>query len=92
MGNRVVVLSGSESKKDEAFKLGASEFVVTKGDGELKVAHKIDRLIVTTNTQPDWNRLLPVLNVRAAIVPLSASFDNFTIPYSMSWIFTLNLR
>lgn len=80
MGCRVVVLSGSDSKKDEAMKLGAHEFVATKGQTELKVSHHIDRLLVTTSYQPNWEQLLPILSPGATIYPLSVSEGNFEIP------------
>ncbi|KAI0508466.1 GroES-like protein [Xylaria bambusicola] len=80
MGCRVIVLSGSESKKDEAMKLGAHEFLATKGKTDLKVSHPIDRLLVTTSFQPNWEQLLPILAPGATIYPLSVSEGNFEIP------------
>jgi D-arabinose 1-dehydrogenase-like Zn-dependent alcohol dehydrogenase len=82
MGCNVVVLSGSDRKKDEAFKLGAKEFVATKDAKELKVSSKINRLIVTTSVLPDWEQLMPILAPRATIIPLSIAGGNFSIPYS----------
>lgn len=58
IGATVVVLSGSESKRAEAFKLGATEFYVTKGVEELKIGKPVDHLLVTTNFLPDWNLLV----------------------------------
>lgn len=81
MGCRVIVLSGSDSKKDEAMRLGASEFVATKGVKELKVSHPLDRLLVTTSAQPDWKQILPIMAPGACIHPLSVSEGNFEIPY-----------
>ena len=81
LGCRVVVLSGSDRKKDEAKQLGASEFIATKDAKELKVEHKITRLLVTTSAQPDWAQLLPVLDMRAAVYPLSVDNNNFEFPY-----------
>ncbi|KAL1855351.1 hypothetical protein Daus18300_011069 [Diaporthe australafricana] len=81
MGTRVVVLSGSDSKKDEAIKLGAHEFIATKGQQELKVAHKLDRLLVTTSAQPDWNLLMPIMTAGSTIHPLSVASGDFSIPY-----------
>jgi D-arabinose 1-dehydrogenase-like Zn-dependent alcohol dehydrogenase len=54
MGCEVVVFSNSDSKKDESMKLGAKEFVATTGREKLDIK-PLDRLLVTTNTQPDWN-------------------------------------
>ncbi|KAK3686262.1 hypothetical protein LTR37_019985 [Vermiconidia calcicola] len=81
MGCTVVVLSGSDRKKDEAMKLGATEFVATKGVKELKVSHPIDRLLITTSAQPDWQQLLPVLAPQGSIHPLSVASGNLEAPY-----------
>ncbi|KAI1161787.1 GroES-like protein [Nemania serpens] len=81
MGCRVVVLSGSESKKEEAMRLGAHEFIATRGKTELKVSRPLDRLVVTTSFQPNWEQLMPILAPRATIFPISVSAGNFEIPY-----------
>ncbi|KAF9894915.1 hypothetical protein FE257_004537 [Aspergillus nanangensis] len=81
MGCRVVVLSGSERKREEAMKLGAHEFVAMKDAKELQVGAKLNRLLVTAAVPPDWSLLLPVLAARSAIYPLSVAMGNFEIPY-----------
>jgi D-arabinose 1-dehydrogenase-like Zn-dependent alcohol dehydrogenase len=81
MGARVVVLSGSDSKKDEAIRLGAHEFIATKGQKKLETARKLDRLLVTTSAQPDWNLLMPIMAAGSTIHPLSVSSGDFSIPY-----------
>ncbi|KAJ1333958.1 propanol-preferring alcohol dehydrogenase [Microdochium nivale] len=81
MGCHVVVLSGTDSKKDEAMRLGASEFIATKDNKELKVSHPLDRLLVTTSAQPNWEQIMPILAPGACIHPLSLSEGNFEIPY-----------
>ncbi|OQN95759.1 hypothetical protein B0A48_17949 [Cryoendolithus antarcticus] len=81
MGCEVIVLSGSDAKKDEAMSLGASEFIAMKGAKEIKTSRPIDRLIVTTSAQPDWNLLTQVLAPNAVIYPLSVDEGNFSIPY-----------
>ncbi|KAH6654873.1 chaperonin 10-like protein [Truncatella angustata] len=81
MGCRVVVLSGSDRKKDEALKLGAHEFVATKDAKQLKVSHPLNRLLVTTSAQPDWDQLMPILAPGATIHPLSVAQGNFSVPY-----------
>ena len=80
MGCDVVVFSGTESKKDEAMKLGAKEFVAMKGKDKVEIGRKVDKLIVTTSANPDWNLLLPVLAPTATIFPLSVDDGNFEIP------------
>jgi len=83
MGCEVVVFSGSDSKKEEALKLGATEFYATKGLKELKLeaGRGIDRLLITSSVQVDWSIYLPVLNPRATVYPLSVSEDNLSVPY-----------
>jgi len=81
MGCRVVVLSGSDRKKDEAMKLGAHEFIATKGAKELKTSHPIDRLLVTTSAQPQWDIICPIMAPGGVIYPLSVSEGDFSIPY-----------
>ena len=81
MGCRVVVLSGSDRKKDEAMKLGAHEFIATKGAKELKVSRPLDRLLVTTSAQPDWNLIMPILAPGATLHPISVADGDFSVPY-----------
>ncbi|KAI1261294.1 GroES-like protein [Xylariaceae sp. FL1019] len=82
MGNRVVVLSGSDRKKEEAFKLGAHEFIATKGKDKLECSAPINRLLVTTSAQPEWEKILPLMaSGSGTIYPLSVSSGNFEIPY-----------
>lgn len=54
MGCEVVVFSGTDSKRDEAMKLGAKEFVAMKGVEKLTIK-PVNHLLVTTSAQPDWN-------------------------------------
>ncbi|OJJ38049.1 hypothetical protein ASPWEDRAFT_106165 [Aspergillus wentii DTO 134E9] len=81
MGCQVVVFSGTDSKKDEALKLGAHEFYATKGVKELQIPKKLDNLVVSTSAQPDWNLYIPVLSPGAVISPLSVTMEDFRFPY-----------
>jgi D-arabinose 1-dehydrogenase-like Zn-dependent alcohol dehydrogenase len=81
MGCEVVVFSSTDSKKDEALKLGADEFVATKGVKELQISGPVDHLIVTTSFQPDWSQFLPIMAPGATIYPLTVSMDDFKMPY-----------
>lgn len=81
MGCEVVVFSGTDSKKQEALKLGAREFHATKGAKELKVKKPIDNLIVTTSSQPDWQMYLNVMAPGGIISPLSVDMNDLKIPY-----------
>lgn len=81
MGCDVVVFSGTDSKKEEAKRLGASEFYATKGAKELKDVKPINRLLVTTSAQVDWKLYLPVMAPGGTIFPLSVDEGDFSIPY-----------
>jgi len=81
MGCHVVALSGTEAKKEEAIKLGAKEFIATKGAKELKVERPLNRLLVSTAAKPDWNLILPLMAPQSTIHPLSIDGGDFQIPY-----------
>ncbi|GAB7358763.1 hypothetical protein MBLNU230_g3990t1 [Neophaeotheca triangularis] len=81
MGQYVVVFSGSDSKKDEALRLGANEFIATKDKKEISASRPVDRLLVTTSAQPDWSLLVPALAPKATVHPLSVAGGDFSIPY-----------
>ncbi|EQB55018.1 zinc-binding dehydrogenase [Colletotrichum gloeosporioides Cg-14] len=83
LGCRVVVLSGSENKKEEVLKLGAHEFIGMRNrdPSSATPSWPIDRLIVTTSSQPDWDALLPLMATRSKIYPISVSAGNLEIPY-----------
>ncbi|OCT48213.1 putative formaldehyde dehydrogenase AdhA [Cladophialophora carrionii] len=81
MGCEVVVFSSTDSKKEEAMKLGAREFVATKGQKELKVSKPIDHLLVTSASQPDWNLYLPIMAPSGTIYPLTVSNEDLKMPY-----------
>ena len=81
MGCQVVVFSGTDSKKEEAMKLGATEFYATKGLKELQISKPINRLLVTTSQQPDWAMYQAILAPGATIMPISVSGGNLQMPY-----------
>ncbi|KIW93165.1 uncharacterized protein Z519_05770 [Cladophialophora bantiana CBS 173.52] len=81
MGCQVVVFSGTESKKDEAVRLGAKEFCATKGQKELKISKPVDHLLVTTASQPNWNMYLPIMAPSGTIYPLTVSSEDLKMPY-----------
>ncbi|OAL02227.1 GroES-like protein [Phaeosphaeriaceae sp. SRC1lsM3a] len=81
MGCDVVVFSGSDSKKDEAMKLGAKEFVAMKGKDKIEISRDVDALLVTTSVLPDWNVILPVMAPNSKIFPLTVAQGNFEIPH-----------
>lgn len=58
MGCDVVVFSGTDSKKEEAMKLGAHEFVAMKGKNEINIGKQLNCLLVTTSAQPGMSTLI----------------------------------
>jgi len=81
MGCEVVVFSSTESKKEEAMRLGATEFYPTKGVQELKIGKPLNQLLVTTSQQPDWNMYLSVMAPNSTIFPLTISEGELRMPY-----------
>ncbi|KAK4121399.1 GroES-like protein [Parathielavia appendiculata] len=86
MGCRVVVLSGTDGKRDQALELGAHKFLAMKGANpeELEkslAGWQMSRLLVTTSAQPAWDTLLSLLAPKARIYPLSVASGNLVIPY-----------
>ncbi|KAH9887792.1 GroES-like protein [Xylariomycetidae sp. FL2044] len=87
MGCRVMVLSGSEGKREEAMRLGAHDFITTRGGGGLahiqdKVPRGLDRLLVTTSGQPDWKRILPIMAPRSGIYTVAVGEGDLDkVPY-----------
>ncbi|KAG2035203.1 chaperonin 10-like protein [Suillus americanus] len=82
MGCQVVVFSGTRDKEEEAKRLGANEFYVTKDlEDKHEIGAPLKHLFVTTSKQPDWKFYLKFLAPRAKIHPLSMSTGNLTFPY-----------
>lgn len=79
MGCEVTAFSGNASKEADALKLGAHHFVATnapRAEGEgLKVKRPINRLLVCSNRQPDWNLYFPIMLGRGTIFPLCIPQD-----------------
>ncbi|TGJ85452.1 hypothetical protein E0Z10_g3330 [Xylaria hypoxylon] len=91
-GCYVVVISGSESKKEEALRLGANEFIATKGKTELKASRPIDRLLVTTSSLTNWEQILPLMSPRATVHPLSISEGDFSFPNNPMLIYGITIQ
>ncbi|KAK5991733.1 NADP-dependent alcohol dehydrogenase C 2 [Cladobotryum mycophilum] len=76
MGCHVVVLSSSESKREEAIKFGAQEFHVfrqgEKFEGDIA---PINHLLLTGSSQVDYAALIPLMAANGAIYPLSVDFS-----------------
>jgi D-arabinose 1-dehydrogenase-like Zn-dependent alcohol dehydrogenase len=84
MGCTVVVFSGSDSKKEEARKLGASEFYAMKGvtaETVEKLGCKpVQHFVVTTSAKPDWGVYMPLLAPLCVVYPLTVDEGDFAVP------------
>ena len=73
MGAKVTVLSTSEAKREDAKRLGATDFAVTKGgDTFTRLAGKFDLIIDTVSAEHDYNAYLGLLRSRGAMVLVGA--------------------
>lgn len=81
MGCHVTVFSSTDSKREEALKLGANSFVATKGVSSLQVDGKIDHLLICASFQPDWKLFLPIMAPGGSLYPLTVSEGDLKIPY-----------
>ncbi|KAK4447360.1 NADP-dependent alcohol dehydrogenase [Podospora aff. communis PSN243] len=79
MGMEVVVFSGTESKRQQAMELGASEFYVTSGKKSLAGIEKIDAMLITTSVAPDMALYSPVLALGALVFPLTVSTEHIKL-------------
>ena len=63
MGAHVTVISTSESKRDDAMKLGATAFVVSKDPEQLKpLAHTLSFIIDTVSAPHDVGAMMELLD------------------------------
>jgi uncharacterized zinc-type alcohol dehydrogenase-like protein len=68
-GAEVTVLSTSASKEQDAKKLGAHHFVVTKDEAQMKKAKKsFDFILNTVSAQHDYGSLLSLLKTNGTMV------------------------
>ncbi|KAJ8100140.1 chaperonin 10-like protein [Lipomyces tetrasporus] len=92
MGCETVVFSSTESKKNEAIRLGAKEFYATKGVTSLNIGKPLDHLIVTTSSQPDWNLYIGLMAPGGTISPISVDNKDLTMPYMPLLMNTLRIQ
>ncbi|KAK1231790.1 hypothetical protein PQX77_005082 [Marasmius sp. AFHP31] len=82
MGCDVVVFSGTDSKRDEAMKLGANEFYATKGVEDystLGLKKPLNHLLITSSVAPErLDTYYSILDQRAKIFPLTVTSGNIT--------------
>ncbi|KAI9671956.1 MAG: hypothetical protein M1817_002313 [Caeruleum heppii] len=82
LGCEVTVCSRTGQKAEDALEVGANQFYTLDRleDPQSKVK-KMDHLLVTTNTQPDWSLYLPHLSPGATIYPLYVDSSDLQIPH-----------
>ncbi len=84
MGAKVTVLSTSEKKEADARRLGATDFVVTKGAALERLAGRLDLIIDTVSASHDYNAYLGLLRPRGAMVLVGAPSGAASIhPFSL---------
>lgn len=73
MGAKVTVLSTSSSKEEDARRLGATDFVVTKDPAALaRLSGKLDLIIDTVSAEHDYNAYLRLIRPRGSMVLVGA--------------------
>ncbi|KAH8898553.1 alcohol dehydrogenase [Thozetella sp. PMI_491] len=75
LGHEVVVLSSSESKREEAMKLGATEFYIMDESLTLPLEKRIDQLLVCGSGNPNYTHLINLMAPDGVIFPLTVSSE-----------------
>ncbi|KAM5341592.1 hypothetical protein ACJ41O_014623 [Fusarium nematophilum] len=84
MGCSVVVLSSSESKRQEAMEYGASEYHVFKSGDEPPADFKpVKHLLLCGSANVDYASLAPLVDTDGVIYPLTASLEATPVPLTM---------
>ena len=79
MGAKVTVLSTSEGKEPDARRLGATDFVVTKGAALSRLARQFDLVVDTVSAAHDYNAYLDLLRPRRAMVLVGAPASDIAV-------------
>jgi alcohol dehydrogenase (NADP+) len=80
-GAEVTVLSTSPNKKDDALKLGAHNFVVTKDEGQVKsVANTFDFILDTLSASHDYSMYVGMLKVDGTLICVGLPPEPITVP------------
>jgi alcohol dehydrogenase (NADP+) len=87
MGAEVTVLSTSPSKQQDAQRLGAHHFAVTKdSDTFTKLAGRFDMLLDTASAPHDLNPYLGLLRTQGALAVVGVPTEPFSIaPFALIW-------
>ncbi|GKZ19597.1 hypothetical protein AbraIFM66951_002871 [Aspergillus brasiliensis] len=75
MGYHVVVLSGSEAKRQEAMEYGASEYHVFREENSPQSFKPLKHLLLCGNAGVKYSSILPLMDSPSAIYPLSVTFE-----------------
>ncbi|KAH8703640.1 putative alcohol dehydrogenase [Talaromyces proteolyticus] len=80
LGCHVVVLSSSESKRQEAFEFGAKEYFVLKSGEKPSGLLPLDHLLVCgSSSSMDYTFLVSLMEIHGSIYPLTVSSDKVPI-------------
>ncbi|KAM0249166.1 hypothetical protein ACHAQJ_009173 [Trichoderma viride] len=80
MGCQVVVFSSSESKREDAMKLGATEYHVLTSDSPLEGIKQVNHMLLCGSAQPDFKRIIQLTATAGKIYTLTVSFDAPAVP------------
>ncbi len=79
MGSHVVVFTTSQSKADDAKRLGADEVVLSKDAEQMKQQSKLDIILDTVSAKHDVNDYLKMLKVDGALVLVGLPVDQLPV-------------
>lgn len=87
-GAEVTVLSTSPNKKEDALKLGAHNFIVTKDEEQVKsVANTFDFILDTLSASHDYNMYVGMLKVDGTLICVGLPPEPITVP-AFNLVFT----
>ncbi len=79
-GCEVVAFSSTKSKKDEAIKFGASEFIISNNDFPSSLNHSFDFLLSTVNADLDWASYMDLLRPNGKLCIVGATPNDIRVP------------
>ncbi|PTB38539.1 hypothetical protein M441DRAFT_59813 [Trichoderma asperellum CBS 433.97] len=80
IGCEVVVFSSSESKREDAMRLGATEYHVLTADSPLEGIKQVNHMLLCGSAQPDFKRIIQLTSTAGKIYALIVSFDTSAVP------------
>ena len=87
-GAEVTVLSTSPNKKEDALKLGAHSFIVTKDEEQVKlVTNTFDFILDTLSASHDYNMYVSMLKVDGTLICVGLPPEPITVP-AFNLVFT----